>query len=139
MRISDWSSDVCSSDLKVPALSRWCPVAATSAWVDAVDLHEGPLFRAVDQWAGIATTPLHPNSLVRLLRRIFREAGLASPDDYSSHSLRRGFAGWANANGWDVKALMEYVGWRDVNSAMRYLDGADRSEEHTSELQSLMR
>lgn len=110
---------------KVPALSRWCPVAATSAWVDAADLHEGPLFRAVDQWAGIATTPLHPNSLVRLLRRIFREAGLASPDDYSSHSLRRGFAGWANANGWDVKALMEYVGWRDVNSVMRYLDGAD--------------
>src|SRR3546814_14526135 len=73
----------------------WCPVAATSAWVDAADLHEGPLFRAVDQWAGIATTPLHSNSLVRLLRRIFREAGLASPDDYSSHSLRRGFAGWA--------------------------------------------
>lgn len=110
---------------KVPALSRWCPVAATSAWIDAANLHEGPLFRAVDQWAGIAATPLHPNSLVRLLRRIFREAGLAAPDDYSSHSLRRGFAGWANANGWDVKALMEYVGWRDVNSAMRYLDGAD--------------
>src|SRR3546814_16173815 len=113
MRISDWSSDVCSSDLrhlrdralvllgfwrgfrgdelvrlqvqdlrlvpgegmtcflphskgdrqhagrtyKVPALSRWCPVAATSAWVDEAELHEGPLFRAVDQWAGIATTP----------------------------------------------------------------------------------
>lgn len=110
---------------KVPALSRWCPVAAASAWIAAADLHEGPLFRGVDRWAGIAATPLHPNSLVRLLRRIFREAGLASPDDYSSHSLRRGFAGWANANGWDVKALMEYVGWRDVNSAMRYLDGAD--------------
>lgn len=110
---------------KVPALSRWCPVAATSAWVDAANLHEGPLLRAIDQWGGIADTSLHPNSLVRLLRRIFREAGLAAPDDYSSHSLRRGFAGWANANGWDVKALMEYVGWRDVNSAMRYLDGGD--------------
>jgi len=110
---------------KVPALSRWCPVAATSAWIAAADLYEGPLFRAVDQWAAIAATPLHPNSLVRLLRRIFREAGLASPDDYSSHSLRRGFAGWANANGWDVKALMEYVGWRDAQSAMRYIDGDD--------------
>ncbi|TQT09432.1 site-specific integrase [Xanthomonas perforans] len=109
---------------KVPALSRWCPVAATMTWVAAAALHEGPLFRAVNQWGGIAA-PLHPNSLVHLLRRIFREAGLSSPDDYSGHSLRRGFAGWANANGWDVKALMEYVGWRDVHSAMRYLDGAD--------------
>ncbi len=110
---------------KVPALSRWCPVAATMAWVAAAALHEGPLFRAVNQWGGIAAAPLHPNSLVPLLRRIFREAGLSSPNDYSGHSLRRGFAGWANANGWDVKALMEYVGWRDVHSAMRYLDGAD--------------
>lgn len=110
---------------KVPALSRWCPVAATSAWIAAAELKDGPLFRAVDQWAGIADTSLHPNSLVRLLRGIFRQAGLASPNDYSGHSLRRGFAGWANANGWDVKALMEYVGWRDVNSAMRYLDGTD--------------
>ncbi|MFB0021073.1 tyrosine-type recombinase/integrase, partial [Xanthomonas euvesicatoria] len=105
---------------KVPALSRWCPVAATMTWVAATALHEGRLFRAVNQWGGIAA-PLHPNSLVHLLRRIFREAGLSSPDDYSGHSLRRGFAGWANANGWDVKALMEYVGWRDVHSAMRYL------------------
>src|SRR3546814_17734346 len=105
MRISDWSSDVCSSDLqvqdlrlvpgegmtcflphskgdrqhagrtyKVPALSRWCPVAATSAWVDAADLPARPLFRPVHPWAGIATTPPPPNRLVRLLRRIFRAA-----------------------------------------------------------------
>ncbi|KHL51237.1 recombinase, partial [Xanthomonas euvesicatoria] len=67
---------------KVPALSRWCPVAATMTWVAAAALHEGPLFRAVNQWGGIAAAPLHPNSLVPLLRRIFREAGLSSPNDY---------------------------------------------------------
>lgn len=39
--------------------------------------------------------------------------------------MRRGFANWANDNGWDVKSLMEYVGWRDVKSALRYIDGAD--------------
>src|SRR3546814_3131109 len=96
------------------------------------------------------TEPLHANSLIRLLRRAFAQAGLPSPDDYSGHSLRRGFAAWADANGWDIKTLMEYVGWKDVKSAMRYLDGADpfarhrieaslRSEENTSELQSQMR
>ncbi len=83
---------------KVPALSRWCPVAATSAWIAAAELTAGPVFRAIDQWAGIAGTPLHPNSLVRLLRQIFAHAGLDAPNTYSSHSLRRGFAGWANAN-----------------------------------------
>lgn len=110
---------------KVPALSRWCPVAATSTWLAAAGLKAGPVFRAVTQWGGVADAALHPNSLIPLLRRIFAAAGLAAPDSYSGHSLRRGFAGWANANGWDVKALMEYVGWRDVHSAMRYLNGGD--------------
>lgn len=110
---------------KVPALSRLCPVTAIAEWSAAADLTQGPLFRGVDRWGRVSATPLHPNSLIPLLRRLFTAAGLPDAADYSSHSLRRGFAGWANANGWDVKALMEYVGWRDVHSAMRYLDGGD--------------
>lgn len=110
---------------KVPALSRCCPVTATGNWMTAAALTEGPLFRRVDRWASAHAEPLHPNSLIRLLRRAFAQSGLPSPDDYSGHSLRRGFAAWADANGWDIKTLMEYVGWKDIRSAMRYLDGAD--------------
>lgn len=110
---------------KVPALSRWCPVQATTAWLAASGLTTGPLFRRIDAWGHVSERGLHPNSLIPLLRRVLRAAGVADPEGYSGHSLRRGFAGWANANGWDVKALMEYVGWRDVKSAMRYIDGGD--------------
>lgn len=39
--------------------------------------------------------------------------------------LRRGFAQWATANDWDIKMLMEYVGWKNVQSALRYVEGAD--------------
>lgn len=110
---------------KVPSLSRCCPVAATQDWIHAADLNQGPLFRKVDRWSHVGTEGLHPNSVIPLLRAAFSDAGLASPETYSGHSLRRGFAAWADANGWNVKALMEYVGWKDVNSAMRYIDGAD--------------
>lgn len=110
---------------KVPALSRLCPATATVEWVEAAQLTEGPLFRGIDRWARVSNDPLHPNSLIPMLQRLLSAAGVADAKDYGSHSLRRGFAGWANANGWDVKALMEYVGWRDVHSAMRYLDGGD--------------
>lgn len=110
---------------KVPALSRWCPVTATAQWLEAAKLTQGPLFRRIDHWGHISEKPLHANSLVPLLRRLFRSAGVADAQAYSSHSLRRGFANWADANGWDIKALMEYVGWRDVKSAMRYLDADD--------------
>ena len=110
---------------RVPALSRWCPVTAVTDWVTAADLRAGSLFRRISHDGRLGTDGLHPNSLIPLLRRILAQAGLADSEAYSSHSLRRGFAGWANAQGWDLKTLMEYVGWKDVHSAMRYLDGTD--------------
>ncbi|WP_125077093.1 site-specific integrase [Pseudoxanthomonas sp. SGT-18] len=118
---------------KVPALSRLCPVTATWEWIEAAALTSGPLFRGVDRWAHVSDEPLHPNSLIRLLRRLLGAAGLPAVAGYGSHSLRRGFAGWANDNGWDIKALMEYVGWRDVHSAMRYIQGSDPFSRHRVE------
>lgn len=110
---------------KVPALSRLCPVAAYTAWKDLSGIEDGPVFRGIDQWGRIRAQGLHVNSVTPLLRSIFEAAGLLTADNCSSHSLRRGFANWANDNGWDVKSLMEYVGWRDMKSALRYIDGAD--------------
>ncbi|MDI3511845.1 MAG: hypothetical protein PWQ61_2610 [Betaproteobacteria bacterium] len=109
---------------KCPALSRLCPVTAFTAWVSLVGLTQGPVFRKIDRWGRIGQEGLHANSLIPLLRSLLAEAGVAASEAYSSHSLRRGFAGWARASGWDIKELMEYVGWKDVKSAMRYLDAS---------------
>ena len=110
---------------RAPALVDLCPVDAYLAWVGMADLREGPVFRAIDRWGHVGATGLHINSLVPLLRALFGAAGIPYADQYSSHSLRRGFVNWATSNGWDLKTLMEYVGWKDVHSAMRYVDGAD--------------
>ncbi|MFT3931055.1 MAG: site-specific integrase [Spongiibacteraceae bacterium] len=110
---------------KTPALSRLCPVTAYAQWIALSELSEGPVFRRIDRWGNIGDEGLHPNSFIPLLRELFRIAGIDDPTSYSSHSLRRGFATWANANGWDIKTLMEYVGWKDVQSAMRYIDVGD--------------
>ncbi len=110
---------------KVPALSRLCPVAAYQAWVEQLPRQHGPVFCAIDRWGRVSDTAMHPNSIIPLLRSLFQQAGIADAALYSSHSLRRGFATWANGQGWDVKALMEYVGWKDMKSALRYIDSAD--------------
>jgi len=109
---------------KCPALSRLCPVAAFTTWIGLAGLTQGPVFRRIDRWGRIAEEGLHANSLIPLLRSLFAEAGVVAPEEYSSHSMRRGFASWARASGWDIKDLMEYVGWKDVKSAMRYLDAS---------------
>jgi integrase len=113
---------------KAPALRQLCPVEAYLAWTALAGINEGPAFRAIDRWGNLSETGLHVNSLVPLLRSLFDAAGIAFVEQYSGHSLRRGFATWATANGWDLKTLMEYVGWRDVQSAMRYVEVADPFE-----------
>jgi integrase len=109
---------------RAPALTMLCPVTAYIEWVQLAGLHDGQVFRGIDRWGHVSKQGLHINSLVPLLRSIFSAAGIAFAADYTGHSLRRGFATWATANQWDLKSLMEYVGWKSVSSAMRYMDGA---------------
>ena len=109
---------------KAPALSRLCPVDAYLDWVGAAQLTDGPVYRRLDRWGHVGENGLHIDSIAPLLRTILAGCGLNSAELYSGHSLRRGFANWAASNGWDVKSLMEYVGWRDMKSALAYVDAA---------------
>jgi integrase len=109
-------------EYRVPALLRLCPVRAYQDWIAYIDENQGPVFRGIDQWGNIADSCLHEDSVIPLIRAALREAGIADADNYTSHSFRRGFATWANDNDWDFKDLMEYVGWSDPRSAMRYID-----------------
>ena len=77
--------------------------------------------RGIDRWGHFGDQGLHPNSVAPLLRAVLQSAGLPA-ELYSSHSLRRGFATWATRSGWDLKALMQYVGWSDGQSALRYVE-----------------
>lgn len=107
---------------QTPALSRLCPVAAYLDWLKHAQIKHGPVFRKIDRWGNLCEEGLHSNSLIPIMRSIFRAAGLTAPDNYSTHSLRRGFAGWAASSGWDIHSLMQYVGWKDVKSAVRYIE-----------------
>ncbi len=110
---------------KAPALARLCPVEAFLAWIGLAHIERGPVFRAIDRWGHISEVGMHVDALAPLLRAILSDAGIAEVELYSGHSLRRGFANWATANGWDIKTLMEYVGWKNVQSAMRYIETTD--------------
>jgi integrase len=114
-----------SSTFKAPALAQLCPVEAYVDWIAISGLTEGPVFRSIDRWGNIGKDGIHIDSLIPLLRNALTLAGIESAYLYSGHSLRRGFASWATANGWDLKTLMQYVGWKNLNSAMRYVGGAD--------------
>src|SRR3546814_2715739 len=112
MRISDWSSDVCSSDLvmagylgRSPAAARYPPMA----WIPIAAI---PL--------GSSRAPSAPHILVELreIRRPALGEGGESLLGLGARQPRRKFPAFA----------VHLIGYRKR-----------RSEEHTSELQSLMR
>ncbi len=118
---------------KTPALSYLCPVTAYVEWIRISGLKEGPVFRAVNRWGQLQHECLNSASIIPLLRKLLTKANIAGANLYSSHSLRRGFATWASANGWDLKQLMEYVGWKNIQSAMRYIDSQDAYQQQMLE------
>ncbi|WP_223540905.1 site-specific integrase [Pseudomonas sp. BF-RE-26] len=108
---------------QTPALQRLCPVQAYIDWIAEAALVRGPVFRGIDRWGHLGEEGLHANSVIPLLRQALARAGIAG-ELYTSHSLRRGFATWAHQSGWDLKSLMSYVGWKDMKSAMRYIEAS---------------
>src|SRR3546814_7713839 len=113
MRISDWSSDVCSSDLEQDFL------------VDDADRRLGIARVAIDvetpDRGGAAGLVDEPGEDVDQ-RRLARAVGAEQPEDAAARHLER-----------DVveRLLAAFVDFAKL------VDG--RSEEHTSELQSIMR
>src|SRR3546814_8577110 len=110
MRISDWSSDVCSSDLdRCQIVDVWLQLALPAADIDEA---------GAEPWAVVATADADP-----LVLQIF------GADHEMTRSAREARPERA------VETIAEAVAARR-NARL----GAQlRSEEHTSELQSLMR
>lgn len=103
-----------------PALPKLCPVGAYLDWIEAAELKEGPVFRSISRWGVVGESALSLTNVSKLLREILERGGLDA-SKYSSHSLRHGFAHWAANHGWDLAETMDYVGWSDPKSALRYM------------------
>src|SRR3546814_5750130 len=119
MRISDWSSDVCSSDLIAGGLFSVTDVAPTL--LDLAGLQQPATF------AGHAILPFQGHSLVPVLTggqaEVRQPTEAVGTELFYRRALRKG----------DWKAV--YL----PTSSSAYPRNSVRSEEHTSELQSLMR
>src|SRR3546814_9653707 len=114
MRISDWSSDVCSSDL-----AAGIQIGGADDDIAEWAKEETPLFGARDT-ADDASDWLRVSSYA-----IYGAAGLAAPapEDAWLATKAKGFA----------------VGGGALLATWGATEGLKRSEEHTSERQSLMR
>ncbi len=116
-----------------PSLKQLCPTTAYLDWLAISKIKKGPVFQSINQWGRLSENSLHPNSIIPLIRRLLEKSSIDDFEQYSSHSLRRGFASWATDNQWDLSSLMEYVGWKDPKSALEYIE-VRKQNRHFGEL-----
>ncbi|CAA0089050.1 Uncharacterised protein [Zhongshania aliphaticivorans] len=119
-------------------MSELCPVNAMLDWQSARMVETGPAFVKVDRWGRPGVEPLHINSVMKMMRSALLRADI-DPKGFSTHSMRRGFANYAIGHKTDARELMSWVKWKDIRSAIRYIDDAgslanDLAEKSSSAL-----
>src|SRR3546814_730212 len=149
MRISDWSSDVCSSDLAADPVPEKRALAMKLGATDVVDAMDADAAKqilelskgGVDHAIEAVGRPASASLAVASLRRggtatilgmmpLSEKVGLSAMDLLSGKKLQGAIMG-GNRFPVDIPRLVDFY--------LRGLLDLDRSEEHTSELQSLMR
>src|SRR3546814_2511799 len=119
MRISDWSSDVCSSDLTAGDIASW-QVGPFASVIDPDTGNRVGLPVGSNGFPGFS--PIQAGEFARS-----NWAAYTSLEGNLTDALQFGLAG-------------RYENYSDFGSKFTWkINGRYRSEEHTSELQSLMR
>jgi len=111
-----------------------CPVGALKAWQAVLDVNEGPVFRAIDRRGVIHDKALSPGSVNQIVKQLAQAIGLANARDYSSHSLRRGFATAASRQGAPFHAIMRQGRWRHQGTVLGYIEAGQRFEENAAKV-----
>ena len=117
---------------KLPERSELCAVIAYENWVTAagIDNQQGWLFRKFDPKGNLTGQKILPGSLNHWMKRLCKAAGLQEPEEFSSHSMRRGVATLFAEKGGDVPLLKDYIGWKSDTSAIRYIsDSRNKGDE----------
>jgi len=104
------------------ALDYLCPIPALTDWLNAsLPQPDDPLFVSVSRWGQLSDKPIHVDSVIPMMRKVLDLAGLES-QPFTTHSLRRGASIWADSKGASTKDRMDWFGWKDPASALKYVD-----------------
>src|SRR3546814_1528077 len=140
MRISDWSSDVCSSDLAITAAGAAPRLSGDHGYT--LFAPTDAAFRLLPH--GTIEALMHPRSRQELSGVVGAHIvpGAKSRSEIMADvQSGGGHANYRTVQGGNLRVTMEAgrIVVTDPNGRSSTVAHADRSEEHTSELQSLMR
>lgn len=106
-----------------------CPVRALIDWRQASKLWNGFIFRRISKTGTISSHGITGVYVNMLIRDLVKAVGLPNADQYSAHSLRRGFATEAARLGASMPAIQKHGRWRLIRTVVEYVEAGRRFED----------
>ena len=99
-----------------------CAATALRQWLEAADITEGPVFRAVNRWDQVQTKSLLPGAVNELLKQLGDACKFDFADNLSSHSLRRGLSTSAAREKVPFELIKKQGGWKSDVTVWEYIE-----------------
>lgn len=99
-----------------------CPVTALHRWREESGVTLGPVFRSLLKGNKVTTSALSSNTVNKIIKNLAIACQLPQAEQYSGHSLRRGFATAASQNGASFGAIMRQGRWRHEGTVHGYIE-----------------
>ncbi|GAB2209121.1 site-specific integrase [Roseibium sp. ROS1] len=131
LRLGRTKTEESSDDNSVLLIGR--SVDALKTWLEAAQIQEGAVFRAIDQWGNLKTRALTPQSVNAIVKKRCALAGL-DPQDLSAHGLRSGFLTEAANRDIPIQDAMLQSRHRSLAQASSYYSDAGRSRRRSARL-----
>ncbi|MBX3709493.1 MAG: tyrosine-type recombinase/integrase [Gammaproteobacteria bacterium] len=111
-----------------------CPVTALKNWCEKTDIQSGFIFCAIDRHDKISSLPLSMQSVNLVIKSIAKACQLTHANQFSSHSLRRGFATTASRKGAPFVSIMRHGRWRHEGTVLGYIEEGQRFLENAAKM-----
>ncbi len=99
-----------------------CPVRALLAWRQAAGGRSGPIFKRLSKYQTIGTNPISAHQFNAIIKQSVKSAGLPFADQYSGHSVRRGFATESARLGASLSTIKHHGRWLTTKTVVEYIE-----------------
>lgn len=115
----------------IPKLnSILCPVTALKNWQQCSRYTNSSVFVGFTKSGNQVNKTIKPNQVNIIIKQMAEKANIDNATDFSSHSLRRGFATAASNAGANIAGIMKQGRWRSQRTVVEYLDAGNRFERN---------
>lgn len=110
-----------------------CPVTALHQWQKQSGIETGAVFRRVFKSGRIGDDTISSGTVNNIIKTLAIACQLPNAEQFSGHSLRRGFATVASQKGATLGAIMRQGRWRHEGTVNGYIEEGQRFDKNAAD------